>query len=241
MTIEHFNLTHILVIIGMPLLIFLSIYFSLAKHDEKIKRKVLLLLCGFNAVLYVAYMIAHVVDPNFHFEILNNLPLHFCNINLVLIPLAILTRNKTLMAYQVYFGFPLATVALIVVYPLFLSTSILEFKTFTYFFYHSVLVVLPILLVKFRIFTPSFKIIWQPTVLLLTLTLIAHIINVTFRATGLSSEANYFFTHGLDGDFFTEFFWSIVPFNFFFLLPALLLFAPYIFVITFIFRNRDQK
>lgn len=145
MTIEPLNLTHILVIIGMPIIIFFAIHFSLAPRGEKIKRTSLLLICGFNAALYVIYKIAQATDPDFNFNLLTNLPLHFCNINLLLIPLAFLTHkthgasdryathapgefrsvvSKTLMAYQVYFGVPLAGLALLTVYPAFISTSI---------------------------------------------------------------------------------------------------------------------
>jgi len=220
----------------MPVVVFAGIHFALSKRDEKTKQTMLLIISGFNAALYVIYKFAQVADPNFNFVLFTNLPLHFCNINLILIPLAIYTKNRTLMAYQVYFGTPLAGLALLTVYPAFIGTSIFQFTTFVYFFYHSMLLALPIVLISLKLFTPSFKNIWQPTLMLVALTFVMHMVNVAFRAAGLAYGANYFFTFGLEGDFFTELLWSFIPYNFFFLLPSLLLFAPYIFGITLPFH-----
>ena len=238
MIIEPFNLTHILTITIMPSLIFLCVYFLLKRCSEQSKQRILLVICYSNILLYAIYKIVQANEEGYAFDIFVNLPLHFCNLNLLLIPIAIHAKSKMLMAYQLYFGVPLVALALITVYPSFISRPIWSFTPFIYFYYHSMLLVLPILLVKFKFYTPSFKVVLQPTLLLIVLTVIIHIVNVIFRATGIASESNYFFTYGLQGDFFTELLWSIVPYNFFFLLPALLLFAPYIFLITIPFHLR---
>ena len=236
MRIEVFNLTHILMITLPPALIFFVISSFAIKRSEEARRVILLYVCGFNAVLYLSYKIVQAASPGFHFDLFTHLPLHFCNINLILLPLAIYTKSKPLLAYQLYFGVPLAGLALITVYPAFLSTSPFEFLTFVYFFYHSMLFVLPLTLLRLKLFTPSFKNIWQPTLMLVALTFLMHVINVIFRATGIASESNYFFTFGLEGDFFTELLWRFIPYNFFFLLPSLLLFAPYIVLVTLPFH-----
>ena len=235
MILETFNAAHILTIVIMPALVFLSLNYALKKRSDKTKRTVLLLICCFNAALYLVYKIAQANESD-NFDILMNLPLHFCNINLILLPLAIFLKNKCLMAYQFYFGTVLAALALVTIYPGFRSRSLFEFTPFVYFYYHSILAVLPILLIKLKLFTPSFKVVWQPVLMLVGLTGIIHIVNIIFRATGIASEANYFFTYGLRGDFFTELFWRILPYEFFFLLPALLLFAPFIFFTTLPFH-----
>ena len=243
MIIESFNATHILTIVLMPIIIFLAVSFIVANCDDKKQRTALLVICYLNAVLYLSYKIVQVTAPGFDFDLFTHLPLHFCNINLILLPLAIHTKNRHLMAYQLYFGVPLAGLALVTVYPAFLSRPLFEYLTFVYFFYHSMLVVLPVILLKFKFYMPSYKNIWQPTLILVALTFIMHIVNVIFRATGLAGESNYFFTFGLEGDFFTELLWSILPFNFFFLLPSILLFAPYVLLIILPFHlsTKDKK
>lgn len=241
MRIEVFNLTHILTVILFPVLIYIVLNFALKKRDAQTQRKVLFLICCFNALLYLSYKIVQAHDQSYNFDIFTNLPLHFCNINLILLPLAIILKNKTLSAYQFYFGSVLAMLALLIVDPAFRSKPLFEFTCLVYFYYHSMLVVIPILLVKFKHYTPSFKRVWQPSLMLVFLTFIIHLVNVVFRASGIAEESNYFYTYGLRGDFFTEFFWSILPYEFFFLLPSLLTFAPYIFFTTLPFYLKEQK
>ena len=241
MIIEIFNLTHILTILLIPIIAYFALVLILNRRGENVKRNALLCICCFNAIMYIVYKFAQAQNAPYDFDIFTNLPLHFCNINLILLPLAILLKNKCLMAYQFYFGTILACLALVTVHPNFVSTPVYHFTTFFYFYYHSMLVVIPVLLVKFKFFTPSFKMVWQPTLMLVALTLVIHIINVIFRTTGIAYYANYFFTFGLYGDFFTELFWRIIPFEFFFLLPALVTLAPYVIITTLPFHLSEKR
>ena len=241
MIMEPFNLTHVLTITILPVVLFLAVNLILKKKSESAKRNILLLICLLNIILYIIYKIVYALNPDNEFDILLNLPLHVCNINLILLPLAVLLKNKALMAYQLYFGTVLAALALLTIDADFMSKPLFEFTCFIYFYYHSMLVILPFMLVKHKFFRPSFKNVWQPTVILIALTIMAHIINVIFRATGIAPEANYFFTYGLRGSFFTELYWKIIPYNFFYLLPSLLSFAPYIILITLPFYLSDRK
>ena len=241
MFIQPFNTTHILTITIMPMLGFIIIHLVSHSLHEQSKRRLLLSICYFNIVLYVVYKIVQAHEQGYAFDIFTNLPLHLCNLNLILLPIALHTKNKTLMAYQLYFGVPLAALALITVHPLFISRPIWHFTPFVYFFYHSMLVVLPFVPVKHRFYTPSFKNILQPTLLLVVLTAVIHSINIVFRATGLAADANYFFTYGLEGDFFTELLWQFIPYPFFFLLPALLLFVPFIILVTLSFHLQHSR
>jgi len=238
---EAFNLSHIFTIVIMPAIICLALNYSLKNRSDKTKKNILMIICCFNALLYLSYKIVQANDPDYNFDIFTNLPLHFCNINLILLPLSILLKNKYLMAYQFYFGTVLAALALVTIDPAFRGKPLFEFTCLVYFYYHSMLAVLPVLLVKFKFYTPSFKVIWQPALILTGLTFVMHIVNVLFKTTGVAPEANYFFTYGLKGDFFTEFFWSILPYEFFFLLPSMLTFAPYIFFTTLPFHLAARR
>ena len=132
----------------MPLFLFFLTSGLLKQSDDDTKRKALIIVCCVNALLYLFYKIIQANDPEYGFELLTNLPLHFCNINLILLPLAIFSKNKTLTSYQVYFGTPLAALALLTVDPVFRSKPLLEITCLFYFYYHSMLVVLPFILVK---------------------------------------------------------------------------------------------
>jgi len=61
-------------------------------------------------------------------------------------------------------------------------------------------------------------------------------INILFRATTFTVDVNYFFTYELESDFSAELLWQFIPYLFFFLLPALLLFVSYIILATLPFH-----
>ena len=238
MIIQPLNLVHILTILIIPTLCFLAINYGLRHRSEAAQIKALTIICIVNAFLYFVYKIAKANDPSSDFDIFYNLPLHFCNINLILLPVAIKLKSKCLMAYQYYFGTALAALAILVVDDTFRGQSIFGFTALVYFYYHSMLIIIPLALAKFGLFRPSFKLVWQPAALLVVLTGVIHLVNVAFRATGLAEGANYFFTFGLRGNILTEIFWWIIPYPFFFLIPSIITFVPYIIVLTLPFYKR---
>ena len=79
MIMEAFNLTHILTIVILPAVIYPALNYALKNRSDKTKRKILLIICGFNALLYLSYKIVQAHDPDYNFDIFTNLPLHFCN------------------------------------------------------------------------------------------------------------------------------------------------------------------
>jgi uncharacterized membrane protein YwaF len=242
MIIEPFNLIHILSFTVLPAGLFCLLFLLLRNKTQDKQRRVLFIICCFNAALYAVYKFyqAFFYD-GYDFIFAYNLPLHFCNLNLILLPLAIWLRNKVLMAYQIYFGTLLAFFALFTIDPAFRGEPFFEFTCLVYFYYHGMLAVMPLTLLAFKQCTPAFKTAWKPVALMVAVTFVMHIVNVTLRVTGLAEEANYFFTFGLRGDPFTEIFWRIVPFNFFFLIPALLVvFVPYICLITLPFHLKGK-
>ena len=243
MVMDQFSFIHIFSFTVLPAGLFCILFFALKNKSEKVKRYALFAICCFNIVLYFVYKAyqAFYYD-RYEFILIYNLPLHFCNLNLFLLPLAIITRNKTLMAYQVYFGTLLSFFALYAIDPAFRGEPFFEFSCMVYYYYHSMLAVIPFTFLAFKTLTPSFKAVWKPTLLLLVLTVLIHIINIVLRTTGIAADANYFFTYGLRGDPFTEFFWNIIPYEFFFLIPVLAVtFAPYIFIVTLPFHLSEKR
>lgn len=237
MVLEQFNLIHILSFTILPICLFFTLFFILRKKKENTKKNVLFGICCFNIVLYFIYKVYQAFYDRYDFELVYNLPLHFCNINLILLPLAIITCNKVLTAYQVYFGTFLSFFALVAIDPSFRGEPFFEFSCLVYYYYHSMLAVIPFILLTFKMFKPSFKIIWQPAVMLIFLMVLAHLINIIFRMTGIGENSNYFFTYGFDG--------GSSPYYFFILIPVMILvFTPYIMLITLpyhIFSLKQKK
>jgi uncharacterized membrane protein YwaF len=241
MIIEPFNTAHLLTITIIPVLIYVVLYIALRGKDYETKRRVLLYICYFNIVLYFVYKVVQYFSPTYEFDFWLNLPLHICNINLFLLPLALLLRNKYLMAFQFYFTVSLSLLALVTVDAAFQGQPILEFTALVYFYYHSFLMVAPVLLVTLKMFRPSFKTVLPAAALMIALTFFAHLVNMALRTSGLAREANYFFTCGLHGDPLTDMYWSLIPYEFFFLIPSLLSFAPFIILTTLPFWWQDRK
>ena len=105
--LDYYTPSHLMMLLVAPIL-FCIFYFALRNKTEKTKRIVLLCLAIVNALMYIAYKIVMAFTFDV-FIILKELPLHLCNLNLILIPLAILTNNKLLMSY-LYYVFALAVV-----------------------------------------------------------------------------------------------------------------------------------
>jgi len=76
MIMESFNLAHISTIIIMPAVSYLVLNYLLKKHSDEAKRRVLLIICCFNALLYLVYKIVQAHDPDYGFDIFLNLPLY---------------------------------------------------------------------------------------------------------------------------------------------------------------------
>lgn len=244
MIIEQFNLLHLLVLGLLPLSEFFGLYLFLRKKTQDTQRKILLIISLFNIALYVVYKLyqAFIYD-NYDFELIYNLPLHFCNLNLIVfLPLALYTKNRTLMEYQVYIGTLLSFFALHSIDPAFRGQPFFEFSCLVYFYYHGMLLVIPWLFLVFGYFKPNYKTVWKSFVMLFFLTLAAHLLNLVLRLTGIAPEANYFFTYGIAGDPFTEFFYRIIPINFLFMIPYLFTaFVPYASIIILPYYIRDKR
>jgi uncharacterized membrane protein YwaF len=245
MIVEQFNAVHIFAFTVLPAALFGGLFFGLRGRGGKVKENVLLTICVFNAALYFVYKAYQALwYDGYEFVLVYNLPLHVCNLNLFLLPLAIRLRSRTMTAFQVYFGSPLAFFALFAIDPSFRGAPFLEFTCLTYYYYHGMLTVMPLLLPVFGMFAPSVRDAWKPVLMMAGLTFAIHIINIIMRTTGIADNANYFYTFGLSGDPFTEMFRRLIPFDFFFLLPYLaVVFVPYISAVNLVYflAVRNQK
>ena len=216
--LEYYSPTHILMLLAAPI-IFCIFYFSLRNRTEKTKRVVLLCLAIFNALIYIAYKIVMAFTFDV-FIILKELPLHLCNLNLILIPLAILTNNKLLMSYLYYVGLLAAFAGIMFFDSVFLGKNVFSFVVLVYFIYHAILLVFPLLLVSLKLFTPSLSYVWKALVVLVSLALIMHLVNLLFIHTGWCVEANYFYTMGMPDNPVLGMLMKLIPIPFLYYLPV---------------------
>ena len=215
---------------GITVLMIIGIWFIFRNRSEKAKKIFITAFCGATVVIFFVYKGFLSVDKEFleasvpkldKFNWFNELPLQLCNINMFLIPIGVLTNKKFLKG----FGFliaPLgATMALIFAenafsgYPLFMP------RILGYYVTHFFIVIAGVSVVTLGFYKPRFKDIAGISAIFLILAFIIHCVNLVFRATGLCTYADYFYTIDDLGISILVLFHKFIKLPFFYLIPAL--------------------
>ena len=245
MNIRPFNLVYFLCIFIIIALIIVTTLLCKEK-SEKTKMIVLLSICGFNLLLFIAYKIGLASNPSdlqehgYRFIIWEELPLHLCNISLFLVPIGLLIKNSKLLAYGFYIA-PLGAF-LAVCSPAieFIDVNIFKIYNFGFYFTHLNIVLVGVLLVTLGFFKPRFKEVPFLNVYAAVLATIIHFVNLLIRwLTG--SNANYFYTVQTDGVSILEMFWSIIPYSYIYLIFAIVILNVYIVIVTLPFHLVEKK
>ena len=215
--------------------------FALRKKTLKQRRRILLILCLCNIVLFIGYKFALSLDAGYILEYykgrfvwLNELPLHLCNINLFLIPIGLLQRNRKMISFS-FFVAPLgALMALIFPMVLFTDCSLFIPRVLGYYVTHCILIICGISLTALEFYSPNFSDIPRVLKLFLLMGVAVHVINMIVRHT-VHPETNYFFTYGSDASIL-KFFWKLIPLPLIYALPVLLILAGYMSMICGLFH-----
>ncbi len=231
-------MSHIGWLIVCPIII-VAIYFIFRHRSQKAKFWALMSMCIFNICIYLPYkfyMCISIGSP-----ILDELPLHLCSFNLILMPIALLTKNTKLFAYFFYVTDFASLAGILFFGTIFLGQPIYSFDIIVYFVYHTCLIGISLLIVAFGIYKPKmFDIVWAYGILV-TFACIAHCINILFRWTGWSPTANYFVTMGEQGNIACDFLMKIIPVPLLYFLPAVLVLSGASFVMYWISTKMQSQ
>ena len=212
----------------------------LRKKSERTRALVLACACWVTLLGFIAYKFALSVDAEFNeltavmggFNWWGELPLQLCNINMLLIPIAVLKRWRPLLAFC-FFIAPLGALMALVMpgigfeaYPIYLPRMLGYFGT------HFMIFIEGLAIVTFGLYRPQWRDIPLTMLALFVIALVVFGINMLLRATGLHPKANYFFSVETEGNPLLELFYSWLPWPFLFLLPSLVVVAVYAGVIT---------
>ena len=212
----------------------------LRKKSERTRALVLACSCWVTLLGFIAYKFALSVDAEFNeltavmggFNWWGELPLQLCNINMLLIPIAVLKRWRPLLAFC-FFIAPLGALMALVMpgigfeaYPIYLPRMLGYFGT------HFMIFIEGLAIVTFGLYRPQWRDIPLTMLALFVIALVVFGINMLLRATGLHPKANYFFSVETEGNPLLELFYSWLPWPFLFLLPSLVVVAVYAGVIT---------
>ena len=221
----------------------------LKNKPEKTRRTVLAVACIITAVGFFVYKYFLSIDVEYDqvayasmggFNWWGELPLHMCNINMILIPIAVWRKNRSLMSFNFFTGTLGATMALMMPsmgfagYPLFMPRLIGFWGT------HFMVLIESIALITYGLYKPAFKDVPKTLLTIVIVAFCIFLIDLFIRTTGLNPRANYFFAMETEGNPVLNIFHNLVPIPFVYLIPCLLIIAPYMCLIIFCFTVADK-
>lgn len=169
------------------------------------------------------------------------LPLQLCNINLILIPVAMATMNRSILNFNLFTGTLGALMALIMPSIGFSDCSILLPRMSGYYFTHFMVFTGALAIVAYGIHTPQYKELPKTALMLLGIAFVIFLIDTVIRKAGFNDLANYFYTYGSDGNAILDILYSIIPIPYLYEVPCLLILAPYMLLVTFLCNLGKKK
>ena len=221
---------------------------ALRGKSDGTKRAVLVAACLVTFVGFFFYKYFISIDTDYDLITANmggfnwwgELPLHLCNINMMLIPIAVLRRSRPLMCFG-FFMAPLgALMALVMPGNGFDGYSLLLPRMIGYYGTHFMIVIEGLALVCFGLYRPRFRDLPRTVLAAFLIALAVFGINMLLRWSGLHPKANYFFSVETEGNSSLEIFHSWIPVPFLYLIPALLILVPYMALVTTPFAIADR-
>ena len=208
------------------------------------RRNVLTGMCVFSMLGFFAYKYSLSLDKEYRllyenmggFDWWRELPLQLCNINMMLIPVSLFKKNRTLMAFSFFAGSLGAIMALAIPaygfagYPIFLPRMLGFYGT------HYMLVMEALALVTFGLYRPELKDLPGTIIMLFLIAFLLYAFSMFLRFTGICPNANYFYTVDPEGNAALELFYRWIPCPYLYLLPCVAGLIPYMLAVLLIFR-----
>lgn len=220
---KPFNLTMLGILLVNGLVIFLLWYF-LRQKSETTRRNALLISSGILIIIYCIHRVIIFNDIRFltlygqnGFILRDTLPLHLCEIGMILIPISLLTKNEVLSSFCFVIT-PLGA-ALAIIYPAapWDVTPIYDPIYIGYYLEHAFCIINGISLVTLGLFQPQMRLLGKTAVMIVAMTTLAHLINLGGALLGFEG-VNYFYTVDPSGSFLLEIFYSLIPYKFWYML-----------------------
>lgn len=247
--IQPFNGTFFLVLgIHVVILVLLALFFR--KKSEKTRRTAVVVIYLLGILLFVVYKIFLSRDTAYSeicaaagkggFTWWAELPLQLCNINLIMIPAAVLTMKRNLLSFA-FFVAPLGALFALVMPGIgFERYSFFLPRIAGYYITHFMVFLGGPALAAFDLYRPRFKDTIPTALTLLAVTFLIFLINELLRVTGANPYSNYFFTNMTEGNAILEFCWSLIPVPFLYEIPLLLILVPFCLIVTSCFRLSEK-
>ena len=238
-----------LLVFGLFLLLLVFSSLLLRGKSEKTKSAVLVAACLLTLIGFVFYKAFLSRDSSYNeitanmggFNWWGELPLQLCNINMLLIPIAVLKKSRPLMCFSFFLGPLGALMALLMPGNGFDGYSLLLPRMLGYYGTHFMVVIEGLALASFGLFRPRFRDLPKAALAVLGIAFVIFLFNLLLRWTGLHPKANYFFSVETEGNFLLELFHSWLPFPFLYLIPSFGILIPYMLLVTIPFELADRR
>ena len=233
------------------LLLFLLANVIARRRDERFRRRFLACIMGGALVVFFLYKLFLSMDADFTrisaeaglggFNWWGELPLQLCNINMILVPVAVLTKKRPLMSFCFFLGPLGALMALTMPCAGFDCYSILLPRMLGYYITHWMVFFGGISVCSFGLYKPEFRDILPTALTALVLAFVIFLVDMLMRSTGLHPYANYFYAVETEGNFILDLFYGFLPYPFLYLLPCILILLPYTLIVTALIRFFSKR
>ena len=209
--------------IDAVLIIVLSIWLRKKTVDQK--GKVMTVIGVVNCIIWVVYKFLLSRDPGFDFVLAMELPLQLCNLNMILLVIAINIRKTGLLNFCYCFGIMGALLSLMSPDPEFLNITMLNYNRIGYWVTHHLLIVQSVLIVSSGFYRPKYREVYKSIIILLIMYFGMFFVNLLLRRiTGI--PVNYLYTFGMPGNTIIEMLYKLIPVYPIYLFPALVVVTP---------------
>ncbi len=234
---------------GFFLLLLVAASLLLRGKSERAKQAVLVTACAVTFVGFFVYKYFISIDADYNiitaemggFNWWGELPLHLCNINMMLIPIAVLKKSRPLMCFGFFLGPLGALMALLMPGNGFSGYSLLLPRMIGYYGTHFMIIIEGLAIVTFGLFRPRLRDLPRAALTVFIVAFCVFLINMLLRWSGLHPKANYFFSVETEGNFLLELFHSWIPIPFLYLVPSIVILAVWMLLITVPFELADRR
>ena len=203
--------------------------------SERTKVLVICITCWVTLIGFFFYKYALSLDEEFAlltadmggFNWWGELPLQLCNINLIIIPIAVLTKKRPLLSFCFFVGPLGAFMAIMMPSMGFDGYSFFLPRMLGFYITHYVVMIASLAIGTFGLYRPKWSDLPRMGLALLVIGFIVFCFNLVLRYTGLHPKANYFFSVETEGNPLLEFFYRFLPYPFLYLIPNLLVLWGY--------------
>lgn len=248
--LEPFNLLFFLLMAAFILLLIIS-SLALKKSSEDTRRNVLCVACIITLIGYFIYKHALSLDKDYNVITANmggftwwgELPFQLCNINMILIPIAIWRKSRPLLSFCFFVGPLGALMALLMPGNGFSGYSLLLPRMLGYHFTHFMIMIEGLAIGTFRLYRPVYKDIPKTLLMGLLVLLGVTVINLLLRWTNLHPKSNYFFAMETEGNPLLELFYKWIPVPCLYVIPAFAIIAIYMLIVItgFVIADKLKK